>query len=127
MPLKIYDTIKPDGTFPIAEAGDVSMPDGTRLDEFLEDITLAYPVETSGTQLQPETYYSFGEVNELTLELVDPGDGLAHEYCFDFIPTENFTNLNITPTVNWMIPCVFLSGKTHQASIMQGIGVMIRA
>ena len=127
MPLKIYDTIKPDGGFPIAEAVDIKMPDGTRLDEFLEDITPAYPVATSGTQLQPETFYSFGEVDGLTLNLVDPGDGLAHEYCFEFTPNENFSGLTISPEVKWATPCIFLHRCVHQVSILRGVGVMINA
>ena len=34
MALKIQSTIKPDGGFPVAEAGDILMPDGKRLSEF---------------------------------------------------------------------------------------------
>lgn len=34
MALKLYDTLNPSGDFPLVEAKDVKMPDGSRLSEF---------------------------------------------------------------------------------------------
>ena len=34
MALKLYDTLTPDGDYPLMKAKDVEMPDGTRLSDF---------------------------------------------------------------------------------------------
>lgn len=82
--------------------------------------------EGSGV-LQPDKYHVFGKTAGLNLTLAEVDDGKAHEYCFEFIPTENFTGLNITPAVKWATPCVFLPGSVHQVSILRGVGVIASA
>jgi hypothetical protein len=124
MPLKIYDTIKPDGTFPIAEAADIEMPDGTRLSEFSAG---AYPEVEGTSSLLPDKYYVFGKVSSLNLILIETTDDKAHEYCFEFIPGPDFSGLTISPEVKWAMPCVFLPNITHQVSVLRGVGVMIHA
>ncbi len=37
MPLKIYDIIEPNGKFPVANAEDIEMPGGKRLDAAMEE------------------------------------------------------------------------------------------
>ena len=125
MPLELIDKIKPKngGKFPLMDAEDVLMPDGKRLSEFRS----VYPVEGGAADLQPETYYDFGSVDALSVNLVDPGDGLAHEFCFEFKPTEKFSGLTVTPPVTWASDPQFPEGKTCQVSILRGIGVMICA
>ena len=41
MALKIYDTVKPVGTFPVAEASDIKVDESTRLDTLLAVLTAA--------------------------------------------------------------------------------------
>lgn len=122
MPLELIDKIKPKngGKFPLVDAEDVLMPDGKRLDEFRS----VYPVEEGAADLQPETYYAFGTVDSLAVNLVDPGDGLAHEFTFEFVPSDNFSGLTVTPEVKWVAEPQYPAGKTVQVSILRGIGVM---
>ena len=124
MALKVYDTIKPNGTFPVAEAEDIAMPDGSRVSDISAGV---YPVLEGVEELQPEKFYNFGETAGLSLTLAEADDGKAHEYCFEFIPLEGFTGLTISPEPSWATPCVFTTGDIHQVSILRGVGVMIRA
>lgn len=96
---------------------------GTRL----SNLSVSYPLEAGAAELQPDRYYVFGKVSELSLTLAEVDDGKVHEYCFEFIPTGAFTELNITPEVKWATPCVFTAGDVHQVSILRSVGVMIRA
>ena len=129
MPTIILEKIKQANgkTYALVDAADVEMADGTRLEEKLADLSVSYPIETSGTALQPETYYAFGEVDSLSVTLVDPNDGKVHEYCFEFRPAvENFA-LTVTPGVTWAKAPQYPVGKTCQVSILRGIGVMVCA
>ena len=101
----------------------------TAIEETLADLSVSYPIETSGTALQPETYYIFGKVDSLSVTLVEPNDGKVHEYCFEFKPSASFKegSLNITPKPHWANQLQFVEGKTCQVSIMRGIGVMVCA
>ena len=133
MALPLADKIKPknNGTFALVDAKDVEMPDGTRLDEALENFAVGVPeVSTGGAEqanIQPDQYYVFGQVNGLRLNLIDVNDGNLHEYQFEFIPTATFSGLTITPGVSWYADPLFETGKVHQVSIMRGVGVMICA
>lgn len=123
MALKLYDTLNPSGDFPLVEAKDVEMPDGSRLSE----LSVSYPVEEAKTDILPERYYAFGEVDRLEVNLVEVNDGKAHEYYFEFTPTEDFNALTVTPTPKWARSPQYPAGKTCQVSILRGIGVMINA
>lgn len=126
MPIEVIDTIKPKNgqDFPIVEAEHVKMPDGSRLSDFSAG---AYPELEGAAELQPETWYVFGEVSSLELTLAETDDGKAHEYCFEFIPTTDDFTLTVSPAPSWVVPCFYIAGKTHQVSILRGVGVMIRA
>ena len=125
MPTLVVDTLKPKGVggFPVVEAQDVQMPDGTRL----SDLSVSYPIAEEGTELQPEKYYVFGEVDSLSVILASVDDGKVHEHCFEFIPSENFTGLTVDPEPKWANEPQFLAGKTCQVSILRGIGVTVSA
>lgn len=124
MSIELIDKIKPKngGSFPMVDAEDVLMPDGKRLDEL--ELQGAYPVTEGVAELQPEKYYTFGEVSTLAVTLVEADDGLAHEYCFEFIPTADFQGLSITPEVKWACDPQYPAGKTCQVSILRGVAVM---
>lgn len=125
MSIGITDKFKPknNGTFPIIDAVDVEMPDGTRLSDSINKPN-PYLQAEGALQLQPETYYVFGIVNTLSVTLVEADDGRVHEYCFEFIPTEDFDGLTISPEPAWIDTPQIVPGKTHQVSILRGIGVM---
>lgn len=97
------------------------------LADALGDISVSYPIETEGTELQPETYYAFGEVGSLSVSLLEPNDGKVHEYCFEFIPSNEFSGLTIEPAPKWANDPQFVAGKTCQVSIIRGIGVTVSA
>lgn len=88
-----------------------------------------YPIVEgiNDSYILPDTYYTFGEVDGLELRLTKSDDGYAHEYTFEFIPSENFTGLTITPAPAWANEPQFTAGKTCQVSIMRGIGVIVCA
>lgn len=123
MALKLYDGITPSGDFALVDAADVEMPDGSRLSE----LSVSYPVQGAQTVLQPERYYVFGQVDSLTVTLAEEDGTAAHEYCFEFIPSENFTQMTVTPTPKWASEPQYPAGKTCQVSILRGIGVMVCA
>ncbi len=93
----------------------------------IRDFGGSYPIKDGASIIQPDTYYVFGEVNSLSVTLNDPNDGRAHEYSFEFIPTEDFEGLTITPEPRWAGEPQFAAGKTCQVSILRGIGAMISA
>lgn len=95
--------------------------------EYADNTSLSYPISNTGTELNPEQYYAFGQVDSLSVTLVPAEDGKAHEYCFEFIPSENFAGLTITPEPRWAGEPQIVAGKTCQVSILRGIGVSVSA
>lgn len=119
---------KNNGTFPLVNAKDVQMPDGTRLSDFEGSGGGAYPEAAGTSELSPDTYYIFGEVDVINVTLKESGDGKAHEYCFEFIPSQTFQGVTITPEIKWAQEGIYFeSGKVHQISILRGVGVMVSA
>ena len=84
-------------------------------------------VESTTTDIEPETYQVFGVVDELNVNLVQKDDNLVHEYAFEFIPSEHFTELVITPEVRWANSPKYLSGEICQVSVLRGVAIMIHA
>lgn len=95
--------------------------------EYADDTSSAYPIVNGETQMLPDRYHVFGEVDSLDVTLVEVEDGCVHEYCFEFIPSESFSGLTVTPKPQWVTAPQFPAGKTCQVSIMRGLGVMICA
>lgn len=92
------------------------------------EISLALPlVEAVTADIEPETYTAFGKVDSLEVNLLQKNDELVHEYTFEFIPSENFTGLTVTPEVKWVSTPVFPPGKTCQISVMRGVGILVYA
>lgn len=123
MALKIYDTIQAQGDYPAVTADQVEMPDGSRL----SDLTPAYPVLEGTQELQPDRFYSFGAVSALAVTLARTDDALAHEFCFEFVAAEDFSGFSVTPEPKWVSDPQIVPGKTHQVSVLRGIGVMVCA
>ena len=127
---RVIDTVRPvEGkNYPVVEAEYVQMPDGKRLSEStIVDGNYAPKLLEGVAEILPDNYYVFGEVDELSVTLIDVDDGRVHEYCFEFKPTEDFTNLAITPTPVWAYEPVIRSGMTSQVSVLRGIAVMLSA
>lgn len=119
-----------DGTVTQIDDKYLSIVDGGKIKgEYLPDDIAGsnYPIVDGVPELQPDTYYVFGEVDELAVTLAEVDDGTLHEYCFEFTASENFTGLTITPTPNWANHPQCVPGKTHQVTVLRGIGVMVCA
>ena len=84
-----------------------------------------YPIVRPQKSLDPEKYYEFGMVDELDIKLAAVNDGYAHEYFFEFTPSSNFTEIKISPKVEWPYGHAVEIGKTYQVSILRGMGVMV--
>lgn len=156
MAVYVLGTVKPkNGKSPVAEAQDILMTDGSRLDETVASIRKeasdaateiqkdidelgnslnkriddlppdVYPETEGATTLLPEKYYVFGEVGSLAVTLKAMSDGLAHEYAFEFVAAENFNGFSVSPAPRWNVEPQIVPGKTYQVSILRGIGVMI--
>ena len=84
-------------------------------------------IESQNVDLKPNIYQVFGEVDSLHVNLVPTDNNLINEYCFEFIPTENFTELTITPAIRWANAPQYPAGKTCQVSIVRDVGVFVCA
>lgn len=93
------------------------------------DKTNAIPNNTiPPTILQPNVFYQYGTVKELSVQLADePDQDYVYEYMFEFIADKEFTNLTITPVPTWVRQPNIVSGKIYQVSILNGIGVIVGA
>lgn len=126
MAIELISKIKPKGggTFAMVDAEDVEMSDGTRL----SDNSLgSYKIVQGNNTIEPGKYYVFGEVSSLDVTLVENDNGMAQEYCFEFVAASDFTTLTITPEPRWATIARVIPGNIHQVSILRGIGVMICA
>lgn len=132
--IMLYDvaTVAPEGT----AAGhtvthtvriQLNFPEIKKINEAYLPELHAYPLVYNMPTLDPETYYLFDTVSSLDVKLNDPDDNMAHEFCFEFVAAEDFTGLTITPEPIWSGSHDVVPGKTHQVSILRGIGVMICA
>lgn len=123
MPLKIQAEIIPEGNFPVTSAEYIEMPDGGRLNE----LSIGYPIREPSNIIEPDSFYDFGEVSELSVTLAEVDDGKLHEYYFRFVPTDDFLGLNIVQDIRWAVTPQFTPGKICEISIVQNVGVLIRA
>ena len=63
-------------------------------------------------------------MEDRAVTLSDKGDGKAHEYVFEFIPAEGFSELTISPDVLWLVEPQYPAGKRCLVSICMGMAVM---
>ena len=91
----------------------------------------AYPViemADASAELSPNTYYKWGEIAALSITLAEPADAtITNEYCFEFVSGETATTLTVPGDIKWVQEPVIEAGKTYQASILNGIGVICGA
>lgn len=123
MPIQVIDKLKhANGRDPVADAADIQMPDGTRLDGY----TPVLPVRAAavGEPLEAEVFYRFGKVSQLNVELSGREDGKAHEYWFEFEPMEGFAGLTISPEVRWVTTPQYAAGSKCLVGIVMGMAVM---
>ena len=88
-------------------------------------------VEDGGTgavtkELQPNTFYKFGECSSLTITLAAEKPGILNEYMFEFACSPSIaTTFNNIPGVVWQNgePLVPEAGYKYQVSIVNNMGV----
>lgn len=125
------ETQEASGIFFAMCARDIDLFKEQRLDQYVKDTDarferVIYPVVEGGSDqtLVPEQHYVFGSVKELTVKLEQKNDGKAHEYWFEFEPTEDFAGLTISPAVRWMAEPQYPAGKKCIVGIVRGMAVM---
>lgn len=85
-------------------------------------------VSTQETTLaiDPNKFYSFGEVSSLTLTLNTPTDAtIYNEYMFEFDSGTTPTTLNLPNTVTFPSTPTIEANKTYQVSILNNIGLIV--
>lgn len=134
MAIEVISHIKPknNGNFPVAEATDVWLADGRTVENLAAEVDLKQELIKVNSSppdiLQPNIFYHYGEVTELSVILAnEPDEEHVYEYMFEFVAGENFTNLTVNPAPRWVRNPICVSGKTYQVSILNGVGVIVGA
>lgn len=107
--------------------GTKALTDNGRYAEFASPTKM----EDGGTgaitkELQPNTFYKFGECSSLTITLAAEKPGILNEYMFEFACTPfSATTFNNIPGVVWQNgePLVPEAGYKYQVSIVNNMGV----
>lgn len=107
-------------------AGTKALTDNGQYAEFAKPTK----VESGGSgtvtkQINPNTFYKFGECASLTITLAAGGAGLENEYKFEFVSGSTPTTLSLPDSVKWSggnAPTIEAS-KTYQISIVNNLAV----
>lgn len=81
-------------------------------------------VSENTKELQPNRYYIFSEMTELTITLAEGEEGKLNEYMFELVSGTTPTTLTLPETVKWMGDNTIEASKTYQVSIVNNIAVM---
>ena len=103
--------------------------DKSQLDEAVKKLG-SYPVvnmTSSSATLEPNKFYKWGEVMELSLFLSGKMPGITNEYTFSFASGNVPTVLNLPAYIKWITPVNIESGKTYEVSIFNDVGVIFGA
>ena len=133
-----------DGDFPffmdIHTIGTVTLPT-TVMEDFDEDAV--YNIQETGlyflyvegmaktlscekdnpTKLEPNIYYSFGEVATLMLNFTEGDSSKRNEYMFSFISGETPTVLTLPSSVQWINELTVEVNKRYEISVVDNIGL----
>jgi hypothetical protein len=119
--LPLVDKISADRIFFTKDIGNLDTK-GLSLEDILinlseSEATGAYPIKPGVTTLEPNVYYTFGEVDNLHLNLNETeNSSVIEEFCFEFIPSLNFSSvgdLQISPPVRWVNKFGMIPGDTY--------------
>lgn len=81
---------------------------------------------TTTLEIQPNKFYKFGEVTELSLTLAEITDTTQlNEYMFEFVSGSTATTLTLPDTIKWLETPTIESNKIYQCSIVDNIGVLL--
>lgn len=85
-------------------------------------------VQTSAStiEINPNTFYKFGEVASLNITLASITDNtIYNEYMFEFISGATATTLILPSSVKWLETPTIESNKIYQCSIVNNIGILV--
>lgn len=75
-------------------------------------------------QIEPNKFYIFGQVTNLTITLGAVKPNIFNEYMFQFISGTTPTVLNLPESIKWIGEKSIEASKTYQVSIVNNIAVM---
>lgn len=81
-------------------------------------------VSEATKELQPNKYYTFGEVAELTITLAAGEENKLAEYMFEFTSGTTPTILLLPDSVKWIGDSTIETSKKYQVSIVNNIAVI---
>lgn len=90
-----------------------------------DKIVIETPTQTT-ISIEPNKYYSFGEVASLNITLATPSDNtIYNEYMFEFDSGTTPTSLTLPNTVEWVETPTIEASKTYQVSIVNNIALIV--
>lgn len=85
-------------------------------------------VQTSAStiEINPNTFYKFGEVASLNITLASITDNtIYNEYMFEFVSGSTATTLTLPSSIKWLETPTIESNKIYQCSIVNNIGILV--
>lgn len=81
---------------------------------------------TSTIEINPNTFYKFGEVSSLNITLAAITDtSVLNEFMFEFVSGSTATTLTLPSSVKWLETPTIEANKTYQCSIVNNIGILV--
>ena len=81
---------------------------------------------TSTIEINPNTFYKFGEVSSLNITLAAITDTTQlNEFMFEFVSGATATTLTLPDTIKWLETPTIESNKIYQCSIVNNIGILV--
>ena len=85
-------------------------------------------VQTSAStiEINPNTFYKFGEVASLNITLASITDNtIYNEYMFEFVSGSTATTLTLPSSIKWLETPTIDANKIYQCSIVDNIGLLV--
>ena len=85
-------------------------------------------VQTSAStiEINPNTFYKFGEVASLNITLASITDNtIYNEYMFEFVSGSTATTLTFPSSIKWLETPTIDANKIYQCSIVDNVGLLV--
>lgn len=85
-------------------------------------------VQTSAStiEINPNTFYKFGEVASLNITLASITDNtIYNEYMFEFVSGSTATTLTLPSSIKWLETPTIDANKIYQCSIVDNVGLLV--
>ena len=81
---------------------------------------------TSAIEINPNTFYKFGEVASLNITLASITDNtIYNEYMFEFVSGTTATTLTLPSSIKWLETPTIDANKIYQCSIVDNVGLLV--